>query len=218
MYQLYYYPNNASLAPHLILQELDVDFELILVDRQSSANLSAEYLKLNPTGRIPTLVDGELVLFESAAIALYLCEEYAKKFPDSPSLLLPEYDKMLRGKALQWLFYLNSTVQSELIMYFYAARHTQDPQGADAIKDAQERRVTNMLSLLNDELTGKSYLLGEKFSVCDCFLFMLCLWCDVFTKTPADFPELKPYLIRLSQRQAFKRVCQTENIDLTWLN
>ena len=68
MYKLYYYPGNASMAPHMLLEELGVAYELILVDREKNAHQSAEYLKLNPNGRIPTLIDGELILYETAAI------------------------------------------------------------------------------------------------------------------------------------------------------
>ena len=63
-HQLYYYPANANLAPHILLAEIDCEYELILVDRKSEQQKSAEYLRLNPNGRIPVLVHGELVIFE----------------------------------------------------------------------------------------------------------------------------------------------------------
>ena len=74
MLDLYYFPNNASLAPHLLLAETHAEYSLKLVDRGSNAQKSKEYLKLNPAGRIPTLVHGDLVLFESPAICIYICE------------------------------------------------------------------------------------------------------------------------------------------------
>ena len=73
-HQLYYYPANASLAPHILLEEAGCDFELVLVDRKLERQKSVEYLRLNPNGRIPVLVSGELVLFESAAICLYIAD------------------------------------------------------------------------------------------------------------------------------------------------
>ena len=72
MLQLHYYPGNASLAPHLLLVETQADYELKLVDRNANAQKSEEYLKLNPAGRIPTLVHDGLVLFESPAICIYI--------------------------------------------------------------------------------------------------------------------------------------------------
>ncbi|MFT7130003.1 MAG: glutathione S-transferase, partial [Gammaproteobacteria bacterium] len=108
MPKLFYYPKNASLVAHFVLEELEMDFELVLVDRNTNAHKSADYLSLNPMGRIPALVDGDLVLLESAAICLYLCERY------SGSALLPRSDSSERPLFFQWLMYLTSTLQSEL--------------------------------------------------------------------------------------------------------
>ena len=76
MYQLYYYPRNASLAPHLVLEHLNEEFELLLVDRDNHQQKSPEYLALNPAGRIPTLLHNGLAISESSAICLYLCEQH----------------------------------------------------------------------------------------------------------------------------------------------
>ena len=85
MIQLHYHPGNASMTPHLLLLELGVPFELKYVDRAAGAHKAPEYLKLNPNGLIPVLVDGDpsaspgraLVLYETAAIVLYLVDTHA---------------------------------------------------------------------------------------------------------------------------------------------
>ena len=77
MITLHYYPGNASLAPHVVLHELGVPFELSLVDRTVNAHKSPEYLKLNPNGLIPVLVDGDLVLV-TARTTLHDLAEVAK--------------------------------------------------------------------------------------------------------------------------------------------
>jgi glutathione S-transferase len=74
VYELFYYPGNASLAPHFILEELGVPFQLRLVDRAQNAQKDVTYLERNPMGRIPTLVDGELVYYESPANCLHLAD------------------------------------------------------------------------------------------------------------------------------------------------
>lgn len=74
MFKLYYYPNNASLAPHFLLHHLDADYELLLVDKKSNSQKSLDYLKINPAGRIPTLVIDEQPIFESSAICMHMCE------------------------------------------------------------------------------------------------------------------------------------------------
>jgi glutathione S-transferase len=72
MYELFYSPDTASLAPHFVLEEIGAPFALRLVDQTREAQKTADYLARNPLGRVPTLVDGALVLFESAAICLHL--------------------------------------------------------------------------------------------------------------------------------------------------
>ena len=76
MYQLHYFPANANAAPHMLLEELGVKYDLLLVDRAKNAQKSKEYLKINPNGRIPTLVDKDLVLFEAAVIVLHLVDQH----------------------------------------------------------------------------------------------------------------------------------------------
>jgi hypothetical protein len=72
LYQLYYHSLNASMAPHFVLEALKADFELILVDRKSNAQKSDEYLALNPSGRVPTLIDGELVFLKALLFVFIL--------------------------------------------------------------------------------------------------------------------------------------------------
>ncbi|MES2675754.1 MAG: glutathione S-transferase family protein [Pseudomonadota bacterium] len=207
MYKLFYYPRNASWAPHLVLAEMGVEFELVLVDRKSNEQKSSEYLALNPTGRIPTLIDRELVIFESAAICLHLCE----KHPESG--LIPELGSPLRAKFYQWLFYLNSTVQPELMIYFYPQKHTAG-HDVKSIVIAQELRVTEMFSLLDKEIEGKSFLVGSSISVCDYFLFMLCHWASRFSQPPLSFGNLGRYLRGIAKREAVVAVCKIEGTSL----
>lgn len=207
MFQLYYYPCNASMAPHFVLEELGVDFELVLVDRRSTQQKSQEYLALNPTGRIPTLVDDDLVLFESPAICLHLCEQ-------APGKLIPAAGTAERALFYQWLTYLNNTVQAELMVYFYPEKHTTDKAGAAAIVLAQEQRITEMFALLDKELCDKSFLVGEQLTICDYFLLMLAIWADEFATPPLSFPHLGRYLRQLTQRPAVIAVADKENIDL----
>ena len=77
MYQLYYYPGNANLAPHILLEEIGAEYELVLVDRNKDEHKSPAHLALNPTGRIPVLIEGDLVLYETAAIFLPLADGHA---------------------------------------------------------------------------------------------------------------------------------------------
>ena len=207
MYKLFYYPRNASWAPHLVLAEMGIDFELVLVDRKSNEQKSSGYLLLNPTGRIPTLADQSTVIFESAAICLYLCEKH-------PELgLIPVSGSPQRAKFYQWLFYLNSTMQPELMVYFYPQKHTTG-QETQTIVIAQESRVTEMFSLIDKELEDKEFLVGSNITICDYFLFMLSHWAIDFSQPPLSFNHLGSYLRNIAKREAVVSVCKKEGTSL----
>ena len=212
MYKLFYYPRNASWAPHLVLKEMGVSHELVLVDRKTNAHKSEEYIALNPTGRIPTLVDGDLVVFESAAICLYLCDQHPQ------STLAPKTGDPSRAEFLQWLFYLNSTLQPELMMYFYPGKHTINTHHTSEIIEAQETRITDMFALLDKALEGKEFLVGDHLTICDFFLFMLAHWADEFKKPPLTFVNLGSYLCRLAKLPSLQEVCKIEGTDLSAYN
>jgi len=209
MYNLYYYPHNASMAPHFVLNELAVDFKLTLVDRKTDAQKSAEYLAINPAGRIPTLVDDSQAIFESAAICLHLAEQHPH------AQLVPAIGESIRPKFFQWLMYLTNTLQAELMIYFYPENHTSHTDQHANIVTTQVQRIGDILALLDNELKNKGYLVGEHLTVCDYYLLMLLVWCDDLEKPPTGYDNLANYLKNLAKRPAVKQVAKKENIDLT---
>ncbi|MGR6874199.1 glutathione S-transferase family protein [Pseudomonas sp. HK3] len=208
MFKLYYYPNNASLAPHFILHHVNADYELLLVDTKSNSHKSADYLKLNPAGRIPTLVIDEQPIFESAAICMHICELY----PESG--LMPAIGDPKRPMFYQWLTFLNNTLQAELMVRYYPYRHTNDETTIPNVIAAQDDRIADALSIINDQLENNEYLLGDELTACDYFLFMLAEWSLPIQKSPLTFNNLALYLKRLCENPTIKAVCDIEDIDL----
>lgn len=196
------------MAPHFILEALKVNFELITVDRKNNAQKSDEYLALNPAGRIPTLIDNELTLFESPAICVHLAETNPK------SNLIPKVGDKNRALFFQWLMYLTNTVQAELMVYFYPQKHTTDDKSVNNIVQAQELIITDAFKLLDRELENKDYLIGQSISVCDYFLFMLAVWADEIENPPLSYGNLSRYLRNLAQDEAIIKVCKKENLSL----
>lgn len=213
MMQLYFSPGTASLAPHFLLEELGLPYELILVDTSKQENQKAEYLKLNPKGKIPLLVDGDLYLTESAAICLHLADNYAKD--TGHHHFSPPITSITRAHLYKWMLYLSNTLQAELVTYFYPERLLPDAQHAALIKASAEQRVAHMLSYIDDCLAQSSgpYLLGEQVSVADLFLFMLGRWTRGMQKPARAYPHLGPYLTRLFERPSIQGVFQREGIS-----
>jgi glutathione S-transferase len=215
MIQLHYYPSNASFAPHVLLHEAGVPFELKLVQRTQGAHKQPAYLKLNPNGLIPVLVDGDLVLYETAAICLYL----ADRFP--AAALAPPPGTAQRAHFYKWLAWLSSTLQATLIVYFYPERWVDDGEAGAAaqVKAHAMAKVHALLEQIDAQLAahGGPWLLGEAHSALDVYTFMLCRWTRGFETRPArDFANIAPFLKRVLERPAVQRVCAAEELTAPW--
>ncbi len=208
MYQLYYYPGNANLAPHILLEETGADYELVLVDRNRNEHNSAAYLKLNPAGRIPVLIDAGLVLYESAAICLHLADRHPA------AGLAPELGSAARAEFYKWLMYLTNTLQAELIVYFYPERLADDAAAAAQVKAHAESRVGEMLDLIEAALAagGGPFLLGASYRAVDAYLLMLCRWTRNMGRPARARPHLGRCLDTVMARPATQRAFAAEGI------
>jgi glutathione S-transferase len=210
MLTLHYHPGNANLAPHMLLREAGAPFELALVDRANRAQKSPAYLKLNPNGRIPVLVDGDLVLYEAAAICLHL----ADRFPDAK--LAPPVGTPARATFYKWLVWMTNTLQARLMHYFYPEQATPEAAAHAGVKAAAEADVVALLGQLEALLAshGGPWLLGADFGAADAYAFMLCRWTRGFASKPArDFPHLAPWLARVLARPAVAATFAAEGLS-----
>ena len=137
MLQLHYFPSNASITPHILLEEMGLPFELKLVDRTQGEQKSPEYLQLNPNGLIPVLIDGDMVLYETAAICLHLTDTHPEMG------LAPAVGTNERAQFYKWLMWLTNTFQPAIIMYFYTDRYTSstDPEVVAQITAKTQERI-----------------------------------------------------------------------------
>jgi glutathione S-transferase len=209
--QLHYAPGNASMTPHLVLEELGVPFELKLVDRANNAHKSPAYLQLNPNGLIPVLVDGDLVLYETAAIVLHLVDTHP-----AAGLAPTTLGSAERALFYKWLVWLSASLQSQMPMYFYTDRYVApgNVAGAAEVKAATERRIEGLIDQLDAHLAahGGPWLLGERFSALDPYAFMLCRWTRSAQRPARTLPHLAPYLQRVLARPATQRVIAREQL------
>jgi glutathione S-transferase len=210
MITLHYHPGNASFTPHVLLEEIGVPFELALVDRAQQAHKSAGYLKLNPNGLIPVLVDGDLVLYETAAICLHLADTHPA------AQLAPPLGSRQRAQFYKWLVWLTNTMQAYLIHYFYGERLVDagNAEGVLQVKAHAQARVAGCLEQIDSHLahTGP-WMMGAAHSALDPYTWMLCRWTRGFAVKPArEYPHIKPFLDRLLERPAVQRVIEREKL------
>lgn len=208
MYTLYYFPSNASVAPHMLLEEIGADYELALVDKKAGAQKAPDYLKLNPTGRIPVLVDDGQAIFESAAIMLHLVDRHPQ------ACMAPAYGTPQRALFYQWLVFLTNSLQEAQMLWFYPERLVGEDQAAAAkVKQAAEQRMGGFFDVIEGHLAANGpYFLGEQISAADLYLTMLARWSRAMNKPPRGRSSVARLLDLTTNRPAVKQAYAQEGV------
>lgn len=213
--QLYHSPGTAAMAPHILLCELGLPFTLAPVDTAAGAHKRPDYLEFNPNGLVPVLVDGELVLYESAAICLHLVDTHPA------AGLAPPPGTPERAQFYKWLVWLTNTLQATLIAYFYPERWVAEgnAEGVAQVKARAAERVGALLDQLEAELArhGQPWLLGERYGAVDAYALMLCRWTRNFARPARSLPTLGPYLQRVLARPAVRQAFEREGLAQPWV-
>jgi glutathione S-transferase len=206
---LHYFPGNASMTPHLLLRELGLPHELALVDRAAGANRSPGYLALNPNGVVPTLVDGDLVLYETAAIVLHLVDTH----PEAG--FAPKLGTPARAEFYKWLVWLSSTLQSSMHQYFYSPRYVAEGNeaGAAEVKAAAEARIAGLIDQIDARLATMPWMGGDRFGALDPYTFMLCRWTRGMQRPARTLPHIGLYLERMLARPAVQATLAAEGLQ-----
>ena len=207
MYTLYYFPGNASLMPHMLLREIGAPFELALVDRANNAQKSADYLKLNPTGQIPVLIDDGKAIYETAAIALYLADRHPE------ARLAPAFDAPERGDYYKWMILITNALQTQFRSWFYAHEFVDDPALADSVKAATAARLGKTFAVFAEHLDSNRWLLGDTFSAADLYLFMFVRWGRNLPSPPRLIPSLARHAAEVAARPAVRETLRIEQIE-----
>lgn len=211
MYQLHYSPSTASLAVHWMLIEIGVPFELVLTDITTGAHKTPNYLKLNPSGVVPTLiVDGAPVL-ESAAILMLLAERHPDKGL-APAAGTPE-----RAAYFQWMVYLANA----LLPSFRAWYYPHEPAGeanAEAVQAAAQARIEAVWDRVDAQLAAQGpYMLGERLSAVDFLATMLMRWSRNLPKQATAWPSIARYLSRMRAMPSLREVHAREGLT-DWID
>src|SRR5580692_12621921 len=190
--KLYGFGPTRSLRALWGLKELDADFEFVPVNLLAGEHKRPEFLRLNPAGKVPVLVDGDLVIPESAAILLYLADKYRDKG------LLPE-SLSERAQAYRWVMFAVTELEEPL---WRITRHTalypEDKRLPADIALAKEE-FNAMATVLERHLEGRQYIVGDRITIADCVVAHLIDWANEF-KLIEGFPQLRAYLARMYAR------------------
>jgi glutathione S-transferase len=198
--KLYYAPHACSLAPHIVLRELDLPFELVRVDnRTKKTETGADFLAINPKGYVAALqLDNDEVLTEGPALLQYL----ADLRPDSN--LAPANGTFERVRMQEWLNFVSTEIHGGLGWLF-------NSQFADEVKAQIKEKLFKRFAVLSQTLERQDYLMGE-FRVVDAYLFTVLRWVPLFAIDLGQWPALVRFQARIDQRPAVKAALAAESL------
>jgi glutathione S-transferase len=198
--KLYHCPQTRSIRIFWLLEELGVPYELVRLDFTPASLKDPEYLKVNPLGKIPSIQDGDLTMFESGAILEYILEKYGK------GRLAPAPGAPARGPFLQWVHFAEATAMPPLADIAQHSLFKPESERLPAVVADARKKVVAVLDVIEKALAGKQYLLGAEFSAADIMMgysLLLTKWFGLLSDT---YPNVVAYLQRLEQRPALQKV------------
>ena len=211
MYKLFWSPGTAAMAPMALLNAIGVAHDLILIDDDKNEQKSATYMKFNPHGRVPTLVhDGDRVMYESAAICLFLAERH----PEAGLAPAPGHPD--RALFLQWMMYLTNTVQEALMHYWHSEYFTAAPEGCPAVQAKAEQRSDEMFGFLDGVLARSGpYLCGANFYACDVYAAMIARWTRKMEKPAVRHKEISRLVKHCLAWPPYAKMLKDQGIEQT---
>ena len=204
---LYYAPGAASFLVHWLLIELDVPYELRLVDTAAKQQKSPEYLALNPNGVVPTLVIDGKPQYEAAALAMLLADRHPR------AGLAPAFDASGRADYVQWMFNLANMVQPLFRQWWYPGEPAGE-ENADDLRAHCAPRIEAQWQRIDEHLAAHGpYLLGENISAADFYLTMLMRWSRNMPKPATEWPHLAALAKSMKARPSFARLYAEEGLE-----
>jgi len=197
--KLYHVSKSRSVRVLWLLEELGLDYQLETMSFDPKSLKGADYLEVNPFGKVPVLVDGGTTMSESVAIVQYLLDRYGD------GRLEPDRDSPDYGRFLQWLHFGESTMMGPVADLLSHSVFLAEDQRVPAIANRARKTLAHFGGILDEELAGGEYLVGGEFTAADIIVGYTLFICEMFGVLPEDLPNLAAYLGRLKARPAFQK-------------
>lgn len=190
--RLYEFAPTRSIRVRWMLQELGIDFESVTVNIEASEHHHPEFLKLNSAGRVPVLVDDDLVLTESVAILLYLAEKYPHKG------LLPT-DIKQRSQVYRWLLFTTVEIEQPLWRIWYHTGVYPKHQRLSAEVSLARQDFTELVAVMEEHMQGRQFIVGDTVTVADFACAYTLDWANEF-RLLDECPHLLQYIEQMYAR------------------
>ena len=203
-YKLFYALGSAAMGTQVILEEIGAPYELIQTTIAMDEPRPTDQLKRTPNWWVPVLVWGEKAMYECAAITVFLCDRHPE------AKLAPAVDDAERSLYLQTLVYFSNSVQNAFQLNYYPDRFADTPADEPSAQRRGNRRLRETWKVIDDQIGDNKWVLGERFSAVDIYLFMLTTWLQTSRGHPSadEFPNVKRIADAVLPRKSVQLVYQ----------
>ena len=195
MYTLYLSKGSSALAAHILLEEIGAPYDTVVVSIPDKAHLTPDYLAINPKGRVPALQTPQGVLTENTAILAYLAQAH-------PEHALAPTDTFAFAQAQALNSYISSTLHVAFAHKARAARWADDPVAIAVMQAKVAPNIAEGAQFVEDHLIKEPWALGERYSMCDPYLFLVHRWMAASQVELADYPRLNAHNNAMRARPA----------------
>lgn len=205
-YQLYADKNTYAMTTHLLLEELEIEYEVTWFNLHNRANYPDEFIELNPNLKVPLLITPMGPVYESAATLMVLSEQHDDRF-------MPPKNSPNRAAALQWLFYLLSSFQPEVMIQFHPERYyPDDKEKQSEIKVSSARELEEIWKIIDSAIVANPYFLGDEYSLCDIMFLMPALWKENQPGDLTNYPNILGMMQTMVKRPAVQTILDIHGI------
>jgi glutathione S-transferase len=206
MFKLYYVPDTCSLATHIVLIEACAPYELVRMSFATEDQRCPDYLKINPKGRVPTLVTETGVLTETPALLAYIAQTF-------PQAKLTPMDTFGFAKVQEFNSYLCATAHVAHAHRMRAYRWADEPEAQAGMQRKVPASVTQCYELLEKEMFKGPWVMGRQYTICDPYLFTLAQWLEADGVDMARIPKVREHRLRMRERASTDRALKEESSD-----
>ncbi|MBU2582046.1 MAG: glutathione S-transferase family protein [Alphaproteobacteria bacterium] len=205
MMKLYYAPGTVALSVHIALEEAGADYEATRLDFPAGEQRGAEYLAINPKGRVPALVTDRGVITEVPAVLAYIAQTH-------PAANLAPADPFEFAQVQAFNAYLCATVHVAHAHRMRGSRWADDPAAIEHMKGKVAETMGDAVDLIENGMLKGEWVMGESYSICDPYLFTASRWLDVDGVPAERHPRVRAHMARMAERPAAKAALAAQGL------
>ena len=206
MFKFYYATNTCALASHIALEEAGAEYETRWIDFGAAEQTKPEYLKVNPKGRVPSLVTERGVLTETPAILVYIAQTHR------PAKLAPLDDPFAFAELQSFTSYLCSTVHVAHAHKPRPYRWADDPAAQEAMKKKVPETMAACFDLIERTMFRGPWVMGDNYTIADPYLYTIGRWLHGDGVDIGAFPRVLDHHERMEKRPAVQRALKSEGL------